>query len=207
MKMEKVIVLGASGHARSVIDIILQNNEYNVQGLIASENENGFWGINIIGQDSDLQKIYDEGTRYAFVAIGNNRIRKKLIKNLTSIGYQMINVISKYAIISPYARLETGIAVMPGAVIIAEAQIGEGCIINTNASIDHDDIIGEYTHIAPGCAISGATKIGNQCFLGTGVRVIDSIIIEDEVTIGAGTVVIKNISKGSKVVGVPARYI
>lgn len=205
--MEKVIILGASGHAKSVIDIIMQNNEYEVYGLIASQEELGFWKIPVIGQDSDLQKLYNEGIRYAFVAIGNNEVRKKLANKLKDIGYQLINIFSKYAIISPYAILETGIVVMPGAVINAEARIGEGCIINTNASIDHDTIIGEYSHIAPGCAISGSTKIGRGCFLGTGTNVIDSIVIEDEVTVGAGSVVIRNISKGAKVVGVPAQQI
>lgn len=205
--MDKVIILGASGHARSVIDIIIQNNEYEVYGLIAGDKELGFWGIDVVGQDSDLQRIYNEGVLYAFVAIGNNAIREKLSSRLRNIGYQLINVISKYAVISPHAKLETGIVIMPGAIVNAEAQIQDGCIINTNASIDHDDVIGQYSHIAPGCAISGFTKVGSKCFIGTGSSVIDSIIIEDEVTIGAGTVVIKNVLKGKKVVGVPGRVI
>ncbi|WP_310603772.1 acetyltransferase [Anaerosporobacter sp.] len=205
--MNKVIILGASGHARSVLDIIRQNNEYEICGLIAGQEETGFWGIPVIGQDSDLQRIYEEGIRYAFVAIGNNVVRKKLSNKLKDIGYELINVISKYAVISAHAKLETGIVVMPGAVINAEAHIGEGCIINTNTSIDHDDIIGQYSHIAPGSSISGSTKIGCGCFLGTGTNVIDSIVIEDEVTVGAGSVVIRNIPKGAKVVGVPAHQI
>lgn len=205
--MDKVIILGASGHARSVIDIIMQNTEYEVHGLIAGVDEKGFWGISVIGQDSDLQKFYNEGIRCAFVAIGNNAVRRRLVNQLKSIGYQLINVISKHAVISSYARLETGIVVMPGAVINAEAYIGEGSIINTNASVDHDDVIGQYTHIAPGCAISGSTKVGCECFLGTGAKVIDSIVIGDKVTVGAGAVVIQNISKGVKVVGVPAHQI
>jgi UDP-perosamine 4-acetyltransferase len=205
--MDKVIVLGASGHARSVVDIILQNKEYEVYGLVAGDKESGFWGIDVVGQDSDLKEIYDSGIKYAFVAIGNNEIREKISNTLKEIGYQLINVISKYAVISPHAKLETGIVVMPGAVLNAEVIIGEGCIVNTNVSIDHDDVIGKYSHIAPGCAISGFTQIGRKCFLGTGTNVIDSVVIEDEVTIGAGTVVIKNIIKGSKVVGVPARII
>lgn len=205
--MDKLIILGASGHARSVVDIIIQNDEYEIYGLVSEKEELGFWGIPIIGKDSDLQSLYDEGIRYAFVAIGSNEIRKRLTNKLKIIGYQLINVISKHAVISPRAMLNSGIAVMPGAVINAEAQIGEGCIINTNASIDHDDIIGQYSHIAPGCVISGFTKVGSQCFLGTGTKVIDFIVIEDEVTVGAGAVIIKNISKGEKVVGVPAHQI
>ena len=204
--MNKVIVLGASGHARSVVDIIMQNNEYEVYGLIADEREKGFWGIEVIAQDSDLERLYNQGIQYAFVAIGNNAIRKKLTERLKSIGYKMINVISKHAIISPYSKLANGIVIMPGAVINAGVQIEEGCIINTNTSIDHDDIVGAYSHIAPGCAISGFTKIGSECFLGTGTSVIDSITIEDRVTVGAGSVVIRNIEKGLKVAGVPAHH-
>lgn len=205
--MEKVVILGASGHARSVADIIIQNSEYEIIGLVANSNESGFWGIPVIGDDSCLEILHKQGVNFAFVAIGQNKIRKMLSSKLIKMGYHLINAISKDAIISPHAKLGCGVAVMPGAILNAEANIGDGCIINTNASIDHDDIVGAYTHIAPGCAISGSTRIGEGCFLGTGTRVIDSIIIEDNVTVGAGSVVIRNIKKDSKVVGVPTHYI
>ena len=88
-----------------------------------------------------------------------------------------------------------------------ENRKGKGCIINTNASLDHEDVVGDYTHIAPGCALSGKVTVGKQCLLGTGCRVIDGISIGDNSTIGAGTVVIKAIAGNCTAVGVPARVI
>lgn len=205
--MKKMIVLGAAGHARSVVDMILQNGEYEICGLVAGKGEKGFWGISVIGQDEELAGLYEQGITYAFVAVGNNLVRKKLSDYLQKIGYHLITVISKYAVVSPYARIQSGTAVMPGAVINAGVQVGKGCIINTHASIDHDDVIGDYSHVAPGCTISGYTKIGKACFLGTGTKVIDAVVIGDQVTAGAGTVIIRNIPDGQKIAGVPARCI
>lgn len=206
-KMKKVIVIGAGGHAKVVVDIIQQNKEYEVVGLIAQSKEDGFWNIPVIGTDEELAELFAKGIRYAFVAIGNGKIRKKITDLLNQIGFELINVISQHAIVSSTVRLGKGIVIMPGAIINADTVIEDGCIINTNASVDHDNHIGTFTHIAPGCAVAGFNKIGKSCFLGIGSRVIDRIEIGDCTTVGAGSVVIRNIVGNCTAVGVPARII
>lgn len=206
--MQKVVIIGAGGHAKVIVDILQQNEEYEVAGLVDNNPSSSFWNIPVLGNDDDLEWIYQRlEIRYAFVALGNGKIRERVTKKVINTGFQLINVISKYSIISDRARLGKGIVVMPGAIINADVQIADNCIINTNASIDHDGKIGGYTHIAPGCAVSGYVTIGKRCLLGTGSRVIDRIEIGDNTIVGAGAVVVKNIEGDCTVVGVPARMV
>ncbi len=206
--MKKVLLVGAGGHAKVAADILLQNQDYEIAGIVDEQAESGFWGIPVVGRDADLASVRQElGIAYAFAALGDGRLREKVTKKVLAAGYELINVISASARISERALLGQGIAVMPGAVINADVRIADGCIINTNASVDHDGVIGEFTHIAPGTAVSGYVTVGRQCLLGTGSRVIDRITIGDNVTAGAGSVIIRNINGNCTVVGVPAKRI
>lgn len=206
--MDRVIIVGAGGHAKVIIDILQQNKTYQIVGLIDKEETSGFWGIPILGKDVNLSDLKEqENVSLAFVALGNNILRERVSQRVLEAGYKLINVISSSAMISSKIKMGTGIAVMHGAIINADTEIGNGCIVNSNSSIDHECRIGEYTHIAPGVAISGGTKIGKGCFLGTGCRVIDKVKIGDDVVVGAGGVVINDIQSRCTVVGVPAQIL
>lgn len=206
--MKRILLIGAGGHSKVVADILQQNMEYEIAGLIDQPGKSGFWGIPVVGSDDDLARLHDEmHVSHAFVALGNGQLREKVAHKAKAAGYELVNIISKDAVISGHARIGSGTVIMPGAVVNADVEIGEGCIINTNASVDHECRIGDYTHVAPGCALSGKTQIGRQCMLGTGCRVIDGINVGDHTIIGAGTVVIGSIAGNCTVVGVPGKMI
>ncbi len=202
-----LIIIGAGGHAKVIIDILKKNKDYNVLGCIDKEKDKLIIDVPVIGDDNDLAKLYSKGVKYAFVALGSNKVRKKLSEDLLKIGYELINVISKDSIVSDNVKLGKGIAIMPGAIINIESTIEDGAIVNTGATVDHDCLIGPYVHIAPGCNIAGCVKVGEGSFLGVGSCVIDRISIGDWVTIGGGAAVVNDIESNCTVVGVPARII
>jgi UDP-perosamine 4-acetyltransferase len=96
---------------------------------------------------------------------------------------------------------------MAGAVVNACTSIGEGAIVNTGATIDHDCKIGNYAHVAPQCGIAGTVSVGSLAFLGVGTKVIPGITIGDKTTTGAGAVVVRDLPGESLAVGVPARIV
>lgn len=209
---EKLIIIGAGGHARSVIDILLQNSDYKIIGCIDNQypkikNVPKMDDIPIIGCDDMLQEIFDSNIKKVFVAIGNNKIRAEIYKHVKQIGYTVIKVISKNAFISSKVQIGNGTCIMAGAVININTQIGENCIINTNCSLDHDCLIGDHCHIAPGVTISGTTSIGDFTQIGTGACIIDGITIGSNSFVGAGASVVKNIPNNVLAYGVPARII
>ncbi len=204
--MEKLIILGTGGHARSVMDILLQNENFDIVGCIGPD-ASAVLGRPVIGNDNDLGQIFSKGIRNIFIALGDNHRRNELFEKVTGIGFRPINVISEYAIISPRVELGLGICVMAGAVINVDTMIGDNCIINTRCSIDHNCSIGRSSHIAPGVTLSGTVRTGEGVHIGTGSCVIDGINIGDWAYIGGGAAVVKDIPAGVLAYGVPARVI
>lgn len=207
-----LLVIGAGGHARSVLDIALQNKDYESIACIDSSypevlHVDGLEEIPIIGTDADMKSLHNQGYRYFFVGIGDNKLRHKLFYKFLAMGFEPVNIISQHAIISPRAKLGKGICVMAGAVINVNTIIEDNCIINTNSTIDHDCYIEKSCHITPGVTMSGTVRVGEGTWVGVGASVIDNVTIGEWSYIGAGSAVVKNLESHTMFYGVPARKI
>ena len=95
-----------------------------------------------------------------FVGVGNNVIREKIQKKLEAEGASIPTLIHPNAVIGEQVKLASGTVVMAGVVINCCTKIGKGCIINTGATIDHDNLIEDYVHISPGAHLAGTVKVG-----------------------------------------------
>jgi UDP-perosamine 4-acetyltransferase len=204
---EGVIIVGAGGHAKVIIELFAAGAKNRVVGLIDNAKSGAVLDIPIVGTDADLRRLRCSGVERAFVALGDNERRVAMGRHLQGCGFQIVNAISPTAIISPSVTVGTGIAIMAGAVINAECQIEDFAIINTGAVVDHDGHVGEGSHIAPGCTLAGSVKIGRLAFIGTGTSIIPSISVGDEAIVGAGACVIRNIPARMSAIGVPARIL
>jgi UDP-3-O-[3-hydroxymyristoyl] glucosamine N-acyltransferase len=94
---------------------------------------------------------------------------------------------------------------MACAVINADSIIGKHCIVNTGAIIEHDCVILDYTHIAPNATLGGIVRVGRRSHVGIGATIRNKVIVADDCTIGAGAVVVNNISERGVYVGFPAK--
>lgn len=207
MSLRRVILIGAGGHAKVIADILKKDRTMDIVGCTDNNPGSDLLGIPILGDDSILPELYDQGIRHAFVAVGDNRLRSLLAQKVTRIGFELVNAMSPHAYVADSVELGNGIAVMAGAVIHAEARIGDCTIINTQASVDHECVIGEGCHIAPGSTLSGNVTVGSGTFLGTGTKVIDGIRIGAWSMIGAGSIVVRDLPDGCLAMGVPARVV
>lgn len=202
-----IVVIGAGGHAKVIIEL-LRAEGHEPAYCISSAGSPGSdcLGVPVLVGDAHSQTLWDSGHRQAIVAIGSNRLRENLAREVARIGFEFVNAISPRASISPSATLGRGIAIMAGAVINAEARIGDHSIVNTSSSVDHDCVVGAAVHVAPNSAIAGNARIGDRAFLGIGSTVLPGMTIGPDVQIGAGSVVLSDVAEGT-VVGVPARPI
>lgn len=201
-------MVGAGGHAKVIIDLLRSGGHEVVACLDAGREGQTVNGVPVLGHEAVvLPTLAADGVEAVFVALGDNRLRRKVAATVEALGFEMVNAIGKSAVISPSARLGKGCAIMEGAVINADANIGDFAIINTNASIDHDCQIGAFTHVAPGSALAGAVVVGDAVFMGVGSRAIPGISIAGGAVVGAGAVVVRNIESPGTWVGVPARQI
>lgn len=199
-----LVIVGDGGHAKVIIDIFLDNGVQPI-GCTGGDRARGdLLGVEIIGGDDQLPRLFAAGARQAFIAIGDNRKRREISRTVREIGFQLVNAISTHASVSRFARLGAGVAIMPGAAVNAAAEIGDGVIINTGATVDHDCVIGPFAHVAPGTNLGGRVIVGEGALLGIGTRVIPGIKIGDWSVAGAGSVIIRNLEPNIVAAGVPA---
>lgn len=201
---KKLLIIGASGHGKVIADIALKLNKWtSIAFLDDDDNKSMSMGLNVIGRIKDAFKYKDIAD--FFVAIGDNSTREKIQKLLIKDGLSIATLIHPNASIGTDVEINTGSAVMAGVVINSSTRIGEGCIINTSSNIDHDNIIEDFVHISPRVSLAGTVKVGKNNWIGTGSVVSNNISICSGCQVGAGALVINDITKPGTYFGVPAR--
>ena len=207
---EKLVVFGAGGHAKVVIDIIEQQGSYEIAGLLDDDirrKGSRFFGYTVLGTRADLPDLRWAELRLAIVAIGDNAGRAAVAALLAQQGWQFATAVHPCASIGRGVEIAPGCVVMAGCVVNADARLGAHAIINTGATIDHDCRIEDAVHIAPGCHLCGGVSVGRHSFLGAGTTVTPGVRIGNKVIVGAGSTVIRDIGDEAKVSGVPARSV
>ena len=192
-----MIIVGAGGHALSCIDVIEQENKYEIFGLIGLEDEVGTTvsGYEVIGTDTELNNILPS-CEYAFNAVGqieNPKIRIKIYENLVKIGFSLPTIISTKAYVSSKAKLGNASIVLHGATVNSSTSVGNNTIINSHALIEHGVTVGDHCHISTGVIINGDVSIGSRSFIGSGSVIKQEILISPDSFVQMGSIVIKNV--------------
>jgi len=210
--MEKnlpIIVIGAGGHAKVVIDTLLSLSK-EIIGMTdpsAELNNRYIFNVPVIGTEDVICKYATDEIQLVigFGSVRSTSPRKKTYLYYKKLGYSFADVIHPSVIIASEVQLGEGIQLMAGSIIQPCCKIGNNTIINTGATIDHDCYIGDHVHIAPGVTLSGSVIIGEGTHIGTGTKVIEKINIGRDCLIAAGSLVITNIDDCVTVMGVPAK--
>ena len=211
MKEKPVILLGAGGHAKVLLDILLDRNAEIIgiaekDGAVRSPD---LYGIPVIGSDSDIAGYSPDEIELVngIGSIAFTALRQRIFENFKRQGYRFRQVIHPSAVVSRRAELGEGVQVMAGAVVNIGTCVGENSIINTRASADHDCLIGAHVHIAPGVTLSGGVKVGDGSHIGIGAAVVQGVEIGANAIVGAGAAVLNNVHGSRMVCGVPAKEI
>lgn len=206
-----VIVVGAGGHARVLIEA-LRLCSTPILGIVDADIEKrdaNLSGVPVIGNDDEILKYRPDEVALvnAVGSVKRTERRQKIFDRFKEAGYIFAVVIHPSAVIASDAVIEEGVQIMAGAIVQPGCVIGRNTIINTKASADHDCSIGCDVHLAPGVTLSGNVRIGNGTHVGTGSSVIQGITIGKNSVVGAGAAVIKDIPDNSVFTGVPAREV
>ncbi|MBL7743783.1 MAG: acetyltransferase [Chitinophagaceae bacterium] len=198
-----VAIVGYSGHAFVIVDIFLNAGRLVTAYCDSEEKTLNPYHLNYLGKEMEV--IHKLKKFDYFACVGHNGIREKIHTNLSQLLGNPINAIHPSAVISASVKMGDGIMIAANATLNPLVEIGRGVICNTSSSIDHECIIGDFTHIAPGAVLCGNVKVGRSTFIGANSVIRQGITIGNNVTIGAGTVVVKDIPDNSTVIGNPAR--
>jgi sugar O-acyltransferase (sialic acid O-acetyltransferase NeuD family) len=211
MTTQRTLILGAGGHGRVVLDILLQDRSTEIVGFLDNNEAihgRRIDGIPVLGPIGELAALAAEhDANGAIIAIGDNGTRRGLARWIDQTGVPMVSAIHPSATLAQGVTVGRNTVICAGVVACAHCQIGDSVILNTGCIIDHYTTVGEGSHICPGVRIGGRVRIEPGVFVGIGATVIQKITLGCEAIIGAGAVVIEDIPALATAVGVPAHAI
>ena len=210
MGERKILVYGASGHGKVVVDILL---ELGVPGLLGFVDDGrdrhgrAVVGFPVLGDGEWLRAEAARASIAVALGIGDNRVRQRVAERCVALGAALVTAIHPRAVVSRFASIGDGAVVMAGAVVNPGAAVGRGVIVNTGAVIEHDVTLGDFSHVSPGAALGGAASVGALSHVGLGASVLPGVAIGARVVVGAGATVTRDLEDAVVAVGVPARVI
>ena len=205
---EKVIVIGAGGHARVVASLLRYVPEIELAGF--ADRTRAALGERI--GDAAVTTTWDElpawrgaGVTAVALAIGDNAERARMFAAAKAHGYRVLGLRHPTAFVERDAEVGEAAVLCAGAILGAGVRLGANTLVNTGAIVDHECAVGDHAHLGPGCRLAGRVAVGALTFVGLGATVRDGIRIGENVVVGAGSVVVSDIPDNAVAYGVPSR--
>jgi sugar O-acyltransferase (sialic acid O-acetyltransferase NeuD family) len=201
MSRDGILLLGAGGHAIACIDVIEQENRFDIAGVVGEAHEMGseVLGYPVVGTDMDLPELLAE-VPHALIVVGQVKspdVRMRLFGRVRELGGRPVTIISPMAHVSRHATVGEGTIVMHGAVINAGASVGRNCIVNSLALVEHGAQVGDHCHIATNAAVNSEVRIGAGTFIGSSSSVRQRVTIGERCVIGMGQRVLADCADGT----------
>lgn len=207
--MQRVVIVGAGGHAQVVADILLRARD--AGSLIqpvgylddnAATHGRVLLGLPVLGPLVELDRILHDAI---IVSIGDNRIRRQLHGELQARGEKFAIARHPAAVIAPEVEIGEGTMICAGVIVNTGSVIGVNTILNTGCTVDHHNRIGDHVHIASGVHTGGEVIVGDGALVGIGSIVMPRCPVGAWSVIGAGACVTQSVPSGVTVVGNPAK--
>jgi UDP-perosamine 4-acetyltransferase len=212
-KRPQLIGVGAGGHARVMIDVHQRRRQFELVGLLEQNplaRGAMVQGVPVIGDDTLLSKLLDNGISNAFIGVGTPRdctIRERLWNLLQKHRFHIVDTIDPESFLSPLVKHGSGVTVFARATIQAGTRLGLNVLVNTGAIVDHDCSIADHVHIASGAVLAGGVTVESGAMVGAGAVIKPGIRIGAHAVVGAGAVVVHDVNPNSVVVGNPAKIL
>lgn len=209
--LPKLIIVGAGGFGREMLAWARHAVQCGVEwdvGDFIDDNLAALDGKNtparVVGRISDYQPKSDE---VYICALGVPAVKRKVMEMLIGRGAVFTRLIHRTAVIGDNVDLAAGVIMCPYSIASANNRLGSGVALNLHATVDHDATVDDWSQINCHCDLTAAVRVGKEVFLGSRVSIIPNVQVGDGAYIGAGSVVLRDVVPGAKVVGSPARRI
>jgi sugar O-acyltransferase (sialic acid O-acetyltransferase NeuD family) len=210
--MDCLFVVGSSGHAGVVIDIVEQADRYRIAGLLddfaaAGETRHGY---PVLGRLDELPRLSEEhGAAGIIVAIGDNFARGEVVCRVARLAPKLpfVSAVHPAATLARRVEIGPGAAVMAGAGIGRNSVVGAHCVVNSAASVDHDNVLERFSSVGPGAVTGGRVRIAEFGVVALGARVLEGRRIGAHAVLGASATATHDIPDGVVAYGTPARVV
>lgn len=194
-----LLIFGGGGHAKAILDMVKQLDKYAIAGILDDDKQltgKDVLSIPVLGTRVLFPSLIDQGVRLAANGVGgilDINVRIKIFEALEKAGFSFPALIHPRATAETSAVIDEGVQVFANAYIGSEAHLYPRCMVNTNAVISHDCVIGMYSHIAPGVLLAGEVNVGARTLVGMGVTTAIGVHIGDDVRIGNGAILLADV--------------
>lgn len=211
--MKKLVIVGAGDFGREVSwvaeRINAQTPVWELLGFVddgAAVQGRTVDGYPVLGPVSWLEAVTEE--LYVVCSIGTGRVRKQVMERvLANPHLRPAALIDPAAIVGRNAQVGPGCVVCAGTVLAISSRLEAHAIVNLNCTVGHDTVLEPYCTVHPGSNLSGRVHVGACTDIGTGTKIIQGLAVCPGCTLGAGTVVVRDITEPGTYAGVPARRI
>lgn len=205
-----LVIIGASGLAREVYDLAMtcygDNPNFTIKGFLSDGPSN----IEEMGYPKVLNTVEGysiEKDDVFFCAIGKVKDRKKTSEIILMKGGSFINLIHPTAIISPSAKIGTGVAIKAYSSLASDVSIGNFVYLQSSVILGHDVRIGNYCHVNSFAFFAGYVNVEDLCVINAGAKLIQNIKVGTGATVGIGSIVLTRVKAETTVFGIPAKKI
>lgn len=212
------VIFGAGGFAREVawlIDELVKSGRADgkVDAFVVDDHAGNvgafIHGVPVISETEFFETCRSRAVN-VYIGVGSPQLKqvlhKKCLSLLDSVDFPSLVHPSVIMDLRPgVIQLSEGCFICAGTILTTDLRVGAFVHINLDCTVGHDANIGDFTTLSPGVHISGRVTIGEKCFAGTGAAFLESVHVIDNAVIGAGAVVISDITEPGTWVGVPAR--
>ena len=195
-----LLVLCCGGHSRSVVSVAV---EINITQIVIVD-PNARPNEEVLGFPIKAT-VPTECSSWQFIcASGDNNLRRANTAFYARKGHEAVTIVAQTATVCSSSHLGRGVFVGHGAHVGPEATVGDGCIVNTSAVVEHGATVNAFSHVSVNSTLCGKARLGQDCLLGANSTVIDGIKVCDNVVIGAGATVVRDIDHPGTYIGSPA---
>jgi len=211
--MRRVVIIGAGGFAREVLDVIdaangvrpsmepvgwIVDRQYAEPGAVIND-------LPVLGGFEWLAE--HAGEVHAVCGVGAPELRRKLVARARDAGVPFCSVIHPNAVLTRWITLGDGVVITAGCILTNNIRIGDHVHINLDCTIGHDVVIEPFVTLSPGVHVSGNVHLEEGSAVGTGTNIIEKKRIGAWSVVGAGSTVVSDVPANSTVVGVPGKTI
>lgn len=208
MSKNFLVIIGGGGHAKVILDLIRQCNDYKAVGFTAPNQNSPLSesGLKYFGDDTCLPELFRQGITNAVMGFAdiNNTLRQEKFETIRKWGFAFPPLVHPSATLANNVVINDGTIVMAKAVVNAGTIIDTNVIINTGAIVEHDCILENSAQIGPGAILCGGVIVGKKAFIGAGACVIPQKRVGSSAVIGAGSIVLHDVKDNTTVFGNPA---